>query len=519
MMKAMMAVTDPKSFKEAVAGIDKEAWIEAMSSEMQSLIDHDVFELVPLPKGKKAISCRWHFRTKFKTSGEIDKRKARLVARGFLQQKGIDYNDTFSPSTRQETVRLVLSHIAREAWDSEQMDVMTAFLNSVLKEEVYLKQPEGFASTEKPDWVWRVKASLYGLKHSPRAWNSLLTKELVSFGMVQSPHDPVLFTQRRDGKVVGLVIVHVDDLILAGEKSFMKEMGPKIKSRFKMSKVGPLDTYLSLKIDKEKDGSLLIGQQHYINRIVSLHLPSNAKPAHVPCNSFFADLTRDKESDHTTEPFAELLGMLQWVANGTRPDIQFAVNRLSQFLRRPTDLHWRAAIHVLRYLNTTKSLRLKLGSDKGNSLHGFSDSDWASTTEDRRSTTGWIFRYGGGAVSWKSRRQPTVALSSTEGEYMAISDATREALWLKSVAQDLGVEKAPLTLHFDNQGAGKLSESESLHRRTKHIDVKHHFVRDSVASGDILLKYTPTAEMLADVLTKSLGKTKHEKAVKELGLV
>lgn len=194
LLAAMVKTADPQSFREAIQSTDREEWVKAMSLEMESLIDKQVFDLCPLPKGKKAIGCRWAFKKKLKINGDVEKLKARLVAKGYLQRKGLDYHETYAPSTRQETIRLVLSHMAREAWESQQLDVMTAFLNSVLKEEVYLKQPEGFIDKAHPDWVWRLKSSLYGLKQAPREWNVMLTKELVSYGLTQSTTDPVLFT-------------------------------------------------------------------------------------------------------------------------------------------------------------------------------------------------------------------------------------------------------------------------------------------------------------------------------------
>lgn len=317
---------------------------------------------------------------------------------------------------------------------------------------------------------------------------------------------------------MGIVLVHVDDFLVTGEKSFIDLADSHLQSEYRMSKSGPLDTYLSLKITRSTAGHVFISQEHYIDDVIDEFLPSDAKDAHVPCNMTFPELVRDKLSPVTQHPYPELLGMLQWVANGTRPDIQFAVNRLSQFLVRPTDLHWHSAIHVLRYLRTTKFLRLCLGSSH-DSLQGYSDSDWASTIEDRRSTTGWVFKYGGGAVSWKSRRQPTVALSSTEGEYMAMADAAKEAVWLKRIAEDLGCDKTALTLFYDNQGAGAISNNEGMHKRTKHIDVRHHFIQDCIQSNQIKTQYIPTTEMLADVFTKPLGKLKHRQAVTALGLV
>lgn len=299
----------------------------------------------------------------------------------------------------------------------------------------------------------------------------------------------------------------------------MSDESKKLESRFKMSKSGPLDTYLSLKVERDSTGTVYLSQRSYINQIIDTHLPRDAKPAYVPCNQLFSDMSSQPDQPQTQKPYSELVGMLQWVANGTRPDIQFSINRLSQFLRQPKDDHWTAAIHVLRYLKNTQHLRLCLGSDAKQPLHGYSDADWASTTEDRRSTTGWIFKYGGGPVSWKSRRQPTVALSTTEGEYMAMSDASKKALWLKGIVEDLGAEDDVVRLHYDNMGAGCLSAGEGLPRRTKHIDVRHHFIRDCIKSGKINISYTPTADMVADVLTKPLSRMQHEKAVKILGLV
>lgn len=207
-------------------------------------------------------------------------------------------------------------------------------------------------------------------------------KALLSLGFVQSKHDPVLFTYGEKGRVIGAITVHVDDILLTGEKDFVRRVGDELQQKFCMSKSGPLDTFLSIKIDRGSAGQVYLSQTQYIDQIITIHLPPDWKPAHVPCGSFFAELETGHETQPMSKPYAELMGMLQWVANGTRPDIQFAVNRLAQFLARPTKTHWLATIHVLRYLRTTKSLRVCLGSSKQEALHGFSDTDWASTVED-----------------------------------------------------------------------------------------------------------------------------------------
>lgn len=229
-----------------------------------------------------------------------------------------------------------------------------------------------------------------------------------------------------------MVVVHVDEVLVNSESEFIQMTEKQLAKKYEMSKSGALDTYLSPKITRSKDDDVYISQQHYIEDSIEEHLLSDSKVSHVPCNTIFSDLFKDQESSPMSHPYPELIGMLKWVANGTWPGIQFATNQLLQVLSRPTDLHWRAALHVLSYLSNTKHLRLQLGVSC-TPLIGYSDVDWVSTTEDQRSTTGRMLKFGGSKVSWKSRRQPMVALSTTEGEYMAMSDASKEALWLNKM--------------------------------------------------------------------------------------
>lgn len=232
-----------------------------------------------------------------------------------------------------------------------------------------------------------------------------------------------------------------------------------------------MDTSLSLKVERGKGHEVYLRQQHYIQHIIDSHLPYNACTASVPCNSSFLDLTLSDNTPLTSQLYAELIGMLQWVANGTQHDIQFAVNRLSQFYQAPRETHWNAAIHILRYLNSTKNLWLCLGTSKAEPLHGYSNMYWASTSEDRLSTTGWIFKYAGGPISWKSRRQPKVSLYTTEGESMLTSDGAEEVIWLKSLIKDLGVNLESVKMYFDKQGASALSVTDGFQCQTKHINV------------------------------------------------
>lgn len=219
---ALLATRDPQSFKEAVASQHKDKWLTAMQKEIDSLIEKHMFDLVPLPKNKKAIGCRWTYKSKY-LDGVLERHKARIVAKFYLQKKGVDFEETYAPSTRAETIRLVMTHMVKEAWESRQMDVMAAFLKSMLPDEVYLKQPEGFSDKTHPTWVWRVRASLYGLRQAPREWITTLTNKLLSDGLQQSKHNLVLFIKKEEGKVTGVVLAHIDDLYFTGEKSFVKK--------------------------------------------------------------------------------------------------------------------------------------------------------------------------------------------------------------------------------------------------------------------------------------------------------
>lgn len=517
---AHLATALSPSYKQAIASTEQAEWKAAMRLELDNLIRMKVFELVPRPLKAKIISCRWHLKKKLKNDGTLDKFKARLVARGFTQREGLDFDQTFAPSSRQESLKAFLSFVGYEDWEVTQLDVVAAFLYGFLDEIIYMSQPEGFEDAEHPDYVWKLNKSLYGLKQSARQWHLRFTGHLQRLGFTCSAADPSIYIYRENNIPMASVLIHVDDTLLAAKTpELLTSLNRKLQSEFKMSSPGSVSEFLSFDITRDRASrTFTISQASYVAALIKDFGLTDAHSRNTPCNDHFKRLVKNADPLlKTAKPYLRLLGCLQWLSVSTRPDISFAVNRLSQFNQYPTDDHWKAAIDVLLYLKHFPDLKLVLGGSDI-TLTGHSDSDWAENLDDRRSTTGFLFRLGQNLVSWQSRRQPTVALSSTEAEYMALSDASRDAIWWRSLLREFGYSPDVTILSYDNKGSGDLARNPCHHKRSKHIDVKHHFVRECVQQSTIHLLQVSTNEMLADLLTKPLKRVKHNQNLQQLGL-
>lgn len=511
------SVEKSRTYRVAMASSEKEEWNKAMKVEINSFIDRNVFTLVPRPAGRKIISCRWHLKKKFNPDGSIQKFKARLVARGFTQREGIDYQETFAPSSRQESLKAFLAINWHRDWEVIKLDVVGAFLYGELDEEVYLSQPEGFINPEFPNHVWRLNSSLYGLKQSARQWYQCLADHLKTIGFAATQADPTMYVLKQEEEITATIVVHVDDILLAGNDSTISTVEKLLRDRFKLTKNEDMSHFLSFDITRNrKTKTFTMNQASYVHDLVEQHHLEDARRVYTPCDDHFKYLTKNVDPTKTTNhPYCSLIGALLWLSNGTRPDITFAVNRLSSFMTSPTDEHWREAQSVLVYARDTADYLITLGGSDLK-LTGHSDSDWAEQREDRRSTTGFVFCLGPSPVSWRSKRQPTIALSSTEAEYMALTDASREAIWWRSILNELTTVdlSIPTVLHYGNKGAGELALNPCHHSRSKHIDVKHHFIRECISSSIIKLQQVPTLSMIADMLTKPLKKPRHIANVK-----
>jgi transposase InsO family protein len=518
-VKADEDLDTPKTWRQLLKSPNKHRWLKAADDEFASLLGMNTWRLVPRPQKRKIIKSKWVFKIKRRPDRSIQKLKARLVAMGYSQIHGLDYDEIFSPTLRLETLRLICSLLAIRDWKGRQVDFKTAFLNGHLDHTVYMEQPPGFEDPIHPDWVCKLDRSLYGLKQSPRQWNAALHKALTDLGLSNSKYDPTLYFKTQNSTLIGALTTHVDDLAIVGEPHFVTNLIKALGEKFDIGADADLHHFLSLKITRDRPNrQVFLKQSHYIEEIQDRFLSTHT-PVHTPTDTNFKLIHRRTPDDQKSSgPFNQLIGSLLWVSQCTRPDISFVVNRLSQHLRDPSEAHWQAAIRVLNYLVTTKDIRLRLGGKLNCS--GFSDSDWAEDRDDRKSTSAYTYRIGDGAISWKSRKQATVSLSSTEAEYKALSDSCKEGLWLRHVLTELSLRpNTAIPLHVDNEGAEALAKNPEHHARTKHIHARYHFIRECVQLKEVELLHVSTKDMLADMLTKPLSRVLLEKHRLLFGLV
>ena len=498
----------------------KDDWLRAMDSEIKSLAQHKTWTLKDLPAGKKAIGCKWVFRIKRDPSGEIVKFKARLVAKGFTQRPGVDYFETFAPVARKESINVALALAAEQDLIIENVDVDTAFLYGEVKEEIYMDQPDGFMDEQNGAKKCLLHKALYGTKQAAREWNNRLNAHLEGQGFKRAAADLCVYVRRSEIEM-SLVIIHVDDMMLfARSQKQIDDIKHELKNEFSIKELGELKFCLGIEIVRNRESKTIrINQQAYIKRLAEKFGVSKCKDVYTPTNES-EKLTKLENEDFATKwPYRELVGALMYVATCTRPDIMHAVGEVAKYCEKHGKQHWIAAKRVLKYLKTTADYSVVFNGKSKGELEGFADASWASDVDSRRSTTGYVFFLNGSVVSWKSKRQPTVATSSTEAEYMALYSATQEAVWLRLLLSDIGCANgSATTIYEDNQGCIALAKNPVFHSRTKHIDIKFHFLREKVEEGVIALEYKPTDKMIADGLTKALGRIKHAAFIKGLHL-
>lgn len=348
----------PKTWKQLIHSPDKQKWMKSMGEELRSLIGNEIWRLVPHPIKRKIIRSKWVHKVKHKSDGSIDRLKSRLVAMVFTQVKGIDYNEVFAPTTRLETLRLVLTLLESKRWSGRQVDFKTAFLNGKLSEPVYMTQPPGFKDNEHPDWVCELTRSIYGLKQSPREWNKELHQALISIGLTQSSCNPTLYFKVKERKLQGAVTVHVDDLAVVGEDHFVDFTIKALGEKFKIGAESDLHHFLSLALTQDVENQVIyLSQEQYIKDVCRRFLSSASTKCTTPTNNNFKDLKyRTKDKEKAPPEYPAIIGSLLWVARCTRPDTSCPVKKLSQFLKDPSISHRNAAIRVLQYLHSTSHL-------------------------------------------------------------------------------------------------------------------------------------------------------------------
>ncbi|GAU15979.1 hypothetical protein TSUD_338500 [Trifolium subterraneum] len=427
--------------------LKNENWTSAIKSELSALINTNTWSLVPLPAHKKAIGCKWVFKLKLHADGPVERYKARLVAKGFTQTEGLDYLDTFSPVVKMTTVRMLLAVAASQKWPLYQLDVNTTFLHGDLNEEVYMQPPPGL-ELPHPNLVCKLQRSLYGLKQASRQWNTKLTDTLISSGYTQSMSDYSLFT-KKSATGFTVILVYVDDLVLGGTD---------------MEEINTVKTLLNNKFSIKDQGVL----KYFLGFEVARTAISNTNAASSTTSQNLWNL-----SDPTT--YRRLIGRLLYLTH-SRPEISYAVSKLSQFLSEPTNEHMLAGLHVLKYLKNNPGKGLFFSSES--------------------------------------------SLQIKEAEYRALAHATCEAQWLLYLLQDLHISHDfPIALYCDNQSALHIAANPVFHERTKHIEIDYHVVRDKVQQGILHLLPVSSKDQLADILTKSLHPGPFTSLESKLGLL
>ncbi|UYV76854.1 hypothetical protein LAZ67_14002208 [Cordylochernes scorpioides] len=514
---------DPKDAEEALSGRDSYFWKKAMEEEFDSLIENKTWELVDPPKNRNIIGTKWVFKTKCNSDGLVERHKARLVAKGYSQQYGIDYEETFAPVVRQSTIRMFLALAVEYNLILHQMDVQSAYLNGEIKEEIYMTQPENFVSRKYPEKVCRLKKAIYGLKQAGIVWHEKLDNELKNLGLKQLQSDNCVYIKHDEG--ILLVAIYVDDLIIAAEREdTLKSFKESMKRIFKIKDLGGINCCLGIRIQMKEDGSISIDQERYIEELLAKYRMKEAKPISTPMDSN-SKLTKISSIEGENEPvkkveYQSLIGSLIYLSVSTRPDIAYAVSALGQFSNDPRRQHWNAAKRVLRYLKGTSCLRITYRKSN-EALHGYADADWGGNLVDRKSHTGIVYFLARGPIAWESKKQQTVTLSSTESEYIALCEAGKEAVYLRALLDEMGFGEllnGPTVLKTDNQGAQQLAINPVYHARTKHIDIKWHYIRSICSDGLVEVVHTPTQENVADILTKGLPRFLYEKHVTGFGM-
>ncbi len=515
------------SYEEARMREDWPKWQEAIKAELDSLKANGTWSLVERPTEANVVDCKWVLRIKKNAAGEIEKYKARLVARGFTQIHGIDFYETYAPVARLSSFRLLIALANRNGWPLDCFDFDSAFLNSELADDevIYLEQPRGYQQGDGKKYVFRLHKALYGLKQGAKNWYEALRKAMEELGFVRTEADHGVFVKRM-GKDVIILAVHVDDCLVTGNSQpLIDKFKVDINGKYKMTDLGPCKWLLGIKVDRDLEArTTSLSQSAYIESILARFNFTDLKPSSIPIDPS-APLLKSQspqtlagKARMANVPYRAAVGSLMYASMGTRPDITFAVSTVAQYLENPGWEHWEAVKRIFRYLGGTRDLRLVYGGDVAD-LVGFADADGASQ-DHRRAISGYVFMVDGGAVSWSSKKQELVTLSTTEAEYVAATHAVKEALWLRRLISDLFPDglSAPTTLYGDNQSAIALAHGGQYHSRTKHIDIRYHFIRYIIEAGSIKLIYCPTDEQTADTLTKALPSTKVKHFAAAMGL-
>ncbi|GJT90942.1 putative ribonuclease H-like domain-containing protein [Tanacetum coccineum] len=507
-----LSQNEPKKISEA---LEDESWVDAMQEELLQFKIQKVWILVDLPYGKKAIGTKWVYRNKKDERGVVVRNKARLVAQGHRQEEGIDYDEVFAPVARIEAIRIFLAFASYMGFIVYQMDVKSAFLYGKIDEEVYVSQPPGFLDPKYPQKVYKVVKALYGLHQAPRAWYATLSTFLLKNGYRRGTIDKTLFIKKDKHDII-LVQVYVDDIIFGStKKSWCDEFEALMKSRFQMSSMGELTFFLGLQVKQKADG-IFISQDKYVAEILKKFDFANVKTASTPIETQ-KPLVKDEEaSDVDVHLYRSMIGSLMYLT-ASRPDIMFAVCACSRFQVTPKSSHLSAVKRIFRYLKGKPKLGLWYPRVSSFDLESYSDSDYAGANLDRKSTTGGCQFLGRRLISWQCKKQTIVATSTTEAEYVAAASCCGQVLWIQNQMLDYGFNFMNTKIYIDNESTICIVKNPVYHSKTKHIAIRHHFIRDAYEKKLIQVLKIHTDDNVADLLTKAfdVSSVKYEETSEE----
>ncbi|GAX86625.1 hypothetical protein CEUSTIGMA_g14033.t1, partial [Chlamydomonas eustigma] len=473
------AVQIPKTWRDVLLHPESANFKAAMVEEKNSIFEMGVLEPVS-DYNKKPIPTMVVYDVKVKADGGFDRYKARIVVKGYAQRVGIDFDDTWAPVSKLESVRSFLATAATRNW--------TAFLNAELTEEIYIRLPE---EVDGGTQVYRLRKALYGLKQASRAWYEKLKDMMTSLGWTASDADPAFFWRETTAAGYEGVCCHVDDMLIGSTVlANVIELKQQLGSMVEIKDLGVASYYLAMEVQQRSD-KLLLTQQKYISEILERFQVPQFEKKHTPMDTRqLSAEDGDLLDDQSTAKYREMTGCLMYVCRGTRPDIAYSVGVLARYMKQPRTLHLKAAMDILKYLAATKLMGIEYGGQR-DTFVGYSDSDLGGCRDDSRSTTGFAFMLNGGAVSWRSRLQPTIADSSCEAEFMAAAEAIKEALWFKKLLPNLGVidEDEAVMIMCDNESAEAVLRSPRINEVSKHISRKWNFAKESVALNEVKIEH------------------------------
>jgi hypothetical protein len=511
------------SYEEAMAGNERSKWKRSIEKELNSLNELNTFEIIDhIPPGRKPLGYKYVM--KKKRSGEY---KVRLTVKGYNQIYGVDFDETFSPVAKLQAVRTVLSIGAGNGWNFKTFDVASAFPNATLEEEIYMEVP--IEMTEAAGKHLRLRKALYGLKQSSRAWYKMLTNLLKTNGFKASTLEPCVLMKGSDKNDKIVIVIYVDD-ILAGSNNIeaINSLANLLEVNFKITE-SELNDYLGLNIQYDKNNKTLsFDNNTYTKHLLEKyrHFIKDKENKDVPMTVGITLEQRKPEEASAIEdqnkPYRQIGGALLYLANSSRPDILYAVNKCLQFMSNPNETHWECLLDILRYLNKQPRFSLTFSQKcKGtiNNVEGFVDADHGMCTTTRRSTTGYLIYLNGGLIAWSVKLQKSASGGGpSESEYKALYSITTEIIYTRQFLKELGYEQInPTKINEDNKGVIDFVKGYGVSQsRMKHVDIKYHVIKEYIETNQIEITWVDSGKQLADIMTKALDNKKHTSLRREL---